>query len=70
VHSVVVSTQHSDKIELDDLRSAVTDKVIKEVIPAKYLTPETIFHINPCGKFVIGGPMVTTSDFILSMETK
>jgi len=57
VHSIVVSTQHSEKISLDDLRSAVMEKVVKAVIPAKYLDGETVFHINPCGQFVIGGPM-------------
>ncbi|OXA60196.1 S-adenosylmethionine synthase [Folsomia candida] len=57
VHSIVVSTQHSDKISLEELRKEVEEKVIRAVIPAKYLNDETIFHINPCGNFVIGGPM-------------
>ena len=57
VHTVVVSMQHSEKISLDDLRSEVMSKVVKEVIPAKYLDANTIVHINPCGLFVIGGPM-------------
>ena len=59
VHSVVVSTQHSEKIGLDQLREEVMTKVIKEVIPAKYLDAETRYHINPCGDFIIGGPMVS-----------
>lgn len=58
VHSVVVSTQHSDKISLEQLREEVMTQVIKEVIPAKYLDDTTIYHINPCGNFIIGGPMV------------
>jgi len=57
VHSVVVSTQHSEKISLEELRSEVMEKVVKAVIPAKYLDNDTIHHINPCGNFVIGGPM-------------
>lgn len=56
VHTVVVSVQHSEKVTLDELRINVLEKVIKKVIPAKYLDDKTIFHVNPCGDFVIGGP--------------
>ncbi|CAL4242793.1 unnamed protein product, partial [Meganyctiphanes norvegica] len=56
VHTVVVSTQHSEKISLEELRSEVIEKVIKCVIPGKFLDSETKYHINPCGDFVIGGP--------------
>uniref|UniRef100_A0A182J8X0 S-adenosylmethionine synthase n=1 Tax=Anopheles atroparvus TaxID=41427 RepID=A0A182J8X0_ANOAO len=56
VHTVVVSLQHSDKITLEELRKEIMDKVIKEVIPAKYFDSNTIVHINPCGVFIIGGP--------------
>ncbi|XP_012266476.1 S-adenosylmethionine synthase-like isoform X1 [Athalia rosae] len=56
VHTVVVSLQHSEKISLDELRKAVMEKVIKTVIPAKYLDERTVFHVNPCGLFIIGGP--------------
>jgi len=56
VDTVVVSTQHSDKISLDDLRKEVEEKVIRTVIPAKYMNEKTKLHINPCGPFVIGGP--------------
>lgn len=58
VHTVVVSLQHSEKISLDELRSEVKSKVIREVIPAKYLDDRTVVHINPCGLFIIGGPQV------------
>jgi len=57
VHSIVVSTQHSEKIQLEDLRKDVMEKVVKAVIPSKYLDDKTIYHINPCGQFIIGGPM-------------
>eukprot|EP00096_Caligus_rogercresseyi_P012283 TRINITY_DN509_c0_g1_i1.p1 TRINITY_DN509_c0_g1~~TRINITY_DN509_c0_g1_i1.p1 ORF type:complete len:398 (+),score=138.69 TRINITY_DN509_c0_g1_i1:478-1671(+) len=57
VHTVVVSVQHSEKVSLDALRSDIMEKVIKEVIPAKYLDEKTKYHINPCGNFTIGGPM-------------
>ncbi|XP_022222507.2 S-adenosylmethionine synthase isoform X2 [Drosophila obscura] len=57
VHTIVVSMQHSEKISLETLRSEVMEKVVKVVIPAKYFDANTIVHINPCGLFVIGGPM-------------
>jgi S-adenosylmethionine synthetase len=57
VHTVVVSTQHSEKVTLAALREDVIEKVIKTVIPEKYLDENTKYHINPCGNFVIGGPM-------------
>ncbi|VEN45966.1 unnamed protein product [Callosobruchus maculatus] len=56
VHTVVVSLQHSEKISLEELRDAIRNKVIKEVIPARYLDEQTVVHINPCGLFIIGGP--------------
>lgn len=59
VHTVVVSIQHSEKITLEELRSEIMNKVIKEVIPTKYLDDKTMFHINPCGQFVLGGPRVS-----------
>merc|ERR1712076_130703 len=57
VHTVVVSVQHSEKVSLDALRADIMEKVVKTTIPAKYLDNDTKFHINPCGNFVIGGPM-------------
>lgn len=56
VHTVVVSIQHSEKISLDDLREQIMEKVIKVVIPKEYLDDKTVYHINPCGLFIIGGP--------------
>jgi len=57
VHTVVVSVQHSEKVTLDALRKDIMEKVIMTCIPKKYLDGETKYHINPCGNFVIGGPM-------------
>jgi len=56
VHTVVISTQHAEEITNEEMEKALMEQVIKVVIPAKYLTPETIYHINPSGRFVIGGP--------------
>lgn len=48
--------QHAESISLEELRSEIMEKVVKEVIPAKYYDADTIVHINPCGAFHIGGP--------------
>ena len=57
VHTIVISTQHTDDISLDKLRQKVLDKVIKAVVPPHLLDDKTVYHINPCGKFVDGGPI-------------
>jgi S-adenosylmethionine synthetase len=57
VECVVVSTQHSEDISTEKLRSAVLEQVIKPIVPAHMLDSMTKFHINPTGRFVIGGPM-------------
>src|ERR1700674_2683181 len=57
VDCVVVSTQHSEKVSNADLRDAVTEHVINAIIPASMLDDKTKYHINPTGRFVIGGPM-------------
>lgn len=58
VDTVVVSTQHSEEIDLVDLKKDVIEKVIKPVVPAALLDESNItYHINPTGRFVIGGPM-------------
>ena len=57
VDCVVISTQHSEKVSNADLRDAVTEHVIRPIIPAAMLDSKTKYHINPTGRFVIGGPM-------------
>ncbi len=57
VDTVVISTQHSDKVSNNDLREAVIEKVIKPVIPAEMFDKTTKIHVNPTGRFVTGGPM-------------
>jgi len=56
VDTVVVSAQHSEDITTERLRKEVMEKVIKKVIPAKYLDDRTVYHIQPSGLFIIGGP--------------
>ncbi|MCH7911998.1 MAG: methionine adenosyltransferase, partial [Deltaproteobacteria bacterium] len=56
VSSVVISTQHSREVKNETLRETVVDGVIRAVIPAQYLDRNTIYHVNPTGRFEIGGP--------------
>src|SRR5258707_10056665 len=56
VKNVVISTQHSPEVEYTKLRETIIDGVIKAVIPAEYLDNDTVFHVNPTGRFVVGGP--------------
>jgi S-adenosylmethionine synthetase len=61
VRTVVVSTQHSPDITLKELREDIIEKVVKPVIPPELLDEDNItYHINPTGRFVIGGPMGDT----------
>jgi S-adenosylmethionine synthetase len=57
VDAVVVSTQHSETVGNDELRADILKYVIQAVIPANLLDEDTKYHINPTGRFVIGGPM-------------
>jgi S-adenosylmethionine synthetase len=57
IEAVVISTQHDDKVSNEELRDVITTQVIKPIIPAAMLDSKTKYHINPTGRFVIGGPM-------------
>jgi S-adenosylmethionine synthetase len=57
VDAVVISSQHADDVTNEQLRAEIMDKVIKAVIPANLLDESTKYHINPTGRFVVGGPM-------------
>ena len=57
IDAVVLSTQHSDDISTSRLREAVMEEILKPVLPKKWLHKGTKFHINPTGRFVIGGPV-------------
>lgn len=56
VDTVVISTQHADEISTEDLRKEILDKIVRKVIPANLLDERTKYHIQPSGRFVIGGP--------------
>ncbi|XP_051897390.1 S-adenosylmethionine synthase-like [Pristis pectinata] len=56
VHTIVISVQHDEDIGLDEMRKALKEKVIDTVVPKKYLDDNTVYHLQPSGRFVIGGP--------------
>ena len=56
IDTIVLSTQHSPDVSHETLRNDLIEKIIKKVIPANLLDDKTIFHINPTGRFVVGGP--------------
>ncbi len=57
IEAVVLSTQHTPDISYADLKEAVMEEIIKPVLPAEWLDANTRYHINPTGRFVIGGPV-------------
>lgn len=57
IDAVVLSTQHDETISQADLKEAVMEEIIKPILPEKWLSADTQYHINPTGKFVIGGPV-------------
>jgi S-adenosylmethionine synthetase len=57
IEAVVLSTQHSDEVSTKKLREAVMEEIIKPVLPKRWLDKRTQYHINPTGRFVVGGPV-------------
>jgi S-adenosylmethionine synthetase len=57
VTTVVVSTQHADDVSQETIRHDLTEKLVRKISPEELLDGETVFHINPTGRFVVGGPM-------------
>lgn len=60
ITNVVISTQHLSSVDIEDLRKDVKREVIDKIIPQKYVDDETVYYINPTGRFVIGGPKSDT----------
>jgi S-adenosylmethionine synthetase len=56
VHTIVISTQHSEDVTNEKIKEDLMEHVIKPVVPKEYLDEKTIYHLNPSGRFVIGGP--------------
>ena len=60
IDTILISTQHTEDVTPEELKKAIIEKVIKEVIPEKYLDEKTNFYVNPTGRFVTGGPLGDT----------
>jgi len=56
IDAVVLSTQHTEEVKTKDLREGIMEEIIKKVLPKKWLDKNTKYHINPTGRFVVGGP--------------
>jgi len=56
VHSIVISAQHSEEVSNDKISADLMEHVVKPIVPEKYLDDKTLYHMNPSGRFVIGGP--------------
>ncbi len=56
VHTVVISTQHDDKVSHSRITNDIIKQVIRPTVPARFLDRDTIYHVNPTGRFVVGGP--------------
>lgn len=56
VHTIVISTQHSPDIENDQMKKLLREMIVKAVIPAHLLDSDTVYHLQPSGRFIIGGP--------------
>lgn len=56
VHTVVVSSQHSDQVSTEQLRAEIEEAIVRSTLPASLLDDRTIIHVNPTGRFVTGGP--------------
>jgi S-adenosylmethionine synthetase len=57
ITALVLSTQHDPDVSYDKLRAEVIEKIIRPALPAEWLDADTILHVNPTGRFVVGGPM-------------
>jgi S-adenosylmethionine synthetase len=57
IHTVVLSTQHAPDVSHDQIRKDAIERIIRPAVPAGLLDDDTLFHVNPTGRFVVGGPM-------------
>lgn len=59
VHTIVISVQHNEAVSLEEMRQSLKEQVVEAVVPRRYLDDETVYHLQPSGRFVIGGPQVS-----------
>jgi S-adenosylmethionine synthetase len=60
IHTVVISTQHDEDVTQNTIRDSILKEVIQAALPPELLDAQTIYHVNPTGRFVVGGPMGDT----------
>lgn len=65
VHTIVISVQHDECVSLEEMRHSLKEQVVKAVVPSGYLDDYTIYHLQPSGRFVIGGPQVRERPLLL-----
>lgn len=70
VHTVVVSVQHDEDVSLEEMRDMLREKIVKAVVPSQYLDDDTMYHLQPSGRFVIGGPQVSAAYTGMSLPVK
>lgn len=59
VHTIVISVQHDEAVSLEEMQRSLKEQVVAAVVPSRYLDDETVYHLQPSGRFVIGGPQVS-----------
>lgn len=65
VHTIVISVQHDEAVSLEEMQRSLKEQVVEAVVPSRYLDDETIYHLQPSGRFVIGGPQVSKAAAVL-----
>lgn len=70
VHTIVISVQHDEEITMEELREDLMEKVVRTVVPDRYLDSRTIYHLQPSGSFIIGGPQVRPCSISCSVTLK
>lgn len=60
IHTIVVSNQHSPSVSNEQIRKTVIEEIVKPILPPEYVKDDIIFHVNPTGRFVVGGPVGDT----------
>jgi len=69
VHTIVISAQHKPTVSLDQLRNDLKKHVVKEVIPGRLIDEDTLFYLNPCGSFLVGGKFFILNNSVFHKTT-
>lgn len=70
IHTIVVSVQHDEAVTLEEMHRCLKEQVVKAVVPSGYLDDDTIYHLQPSGRFVIGGPQVRLVTLLCSWRRR